>query len=143
MKIIFNEDALSDIEPPCVAMSFVNHRAVLYKLFVVGEEYRLVERPSVKDLEPGQIETIKFDSHDVSKPNSCSHLTKIYPEKNLKNKPEIDEMKIRKLVEIIRNVFRMCLCGIDILLEEKTGRYAIIDINAFPGKDYHTDSSLL
>ena len=48
MSIIFNESGLNDIEVPCVAQTFVNHNAKLFKIFVVGDQHFIVERPSVK-----------------------------------------------------------------------------------------------
>ena len=32
MSIIFNEEGLQDITPPCVCQEFVNHNAILYKV---------------------------------------------------------------------------------------------------------------
>lgn len=32
MSIIFNEEGLQDVNPPCVCQEFVNHNAVLYKV---------------------------------------------------------------------------------------------------------------
>lgn len=49
MAIIFNEQGLEDIQPPCVAQTFHNHNAVLYKVFVIGEKHHIVERPSIKN----------------------------------------------------------------------------------------------
>lgn len=53
MAIIFSEEDLQDIQPPCVIQSFINHNAVLYKVFVVGDSYTVVERPSLKNFPPG------------------------------------------------------------------------------------------
>nr|XP_054597582.1 inositol-tetrakisphosphate 1-kinase isoform X3 [Nothobranchius furzeri] len=53
MAIIFNEEDLKDVKPPCVIQSFINHNAVLYKVFVVGESYTVVERPSLKNFPSG------------------------------------------------------------------------------------------
>uniref|UniRef100_A0A8C5LM89 Inositol-tetrakisphosphate 1-kinase n=1 Tax=Jaculus jaculus TaxID=51337 RepID=A0A8C5LM89_JACJA len=61
MAIIFNKEGLSAIEPPCVVQNFINHNAVLYKVFVVGELYTVVQRPS----------------HNVSKPELSSVLTEL------------------------------------------------------------------
>lgn len=36
MVLIFNERGLNVCKPPCVVQSFVNHNAVLHKVFVVG-----------------------------------------------------------------------------------------------------------
>lgn len=53
MAIIFNKQGLKDIRPPCVAQSFINHNAVLYKVYVVGDEQFVCERPSLKNLTAG------------------------------------------------------------------------------------------
>lgn len=49
MSVIFNERGVADCKPPCVAQSFINHNAVLYKVYVVGDHYQVVERPSLKN----------------------------------------------------------------------------------------------
>lgn len=53
MAIIFSEEDLNDVKPPCVIQSFINHNAVLYKVFVVGDSYTVVERPSLKNFPSG------------------------------------------------------------------------------------------
>lgn len=53
MAIVFNQEGLSAIRPPCVVQSFINHNAVLYKVFVVGEAYTVVQRPSLKNFSAG------------------------------------------------------------------------------------------
>lgn len=49
MSIIFHEGAVKDCEPPCVAQTFIPHDAVLFKIFVIGKKYFVVERPSLKN----------------------------------------------------------------------------------------------
>jgi len=53
MAIIFNEKGLKDVEPPCVAQTFINHNAVLYKIFVIGKKHFVVPRPSLKNFFAG------------------------------------------------------------------------------------------
>ena len=53
MTVIFNEDGLKDIRPPCVAQTFVNHNATLYKIFKIGSKQYIGHRPSLKNLYPG------------------------------------------------------------------------------------------
>uniref|UniRef100_A0A3B3U5W1 inositol-1,3,4-trisphosphate 5/6-kinase n=1 Tax=Poecilia latipinna TaxID=48699 RepID=A0A3B3U5W1_9TELE len=79
MAIIFSEEDLKDVKPPCVIQSFINHNAVLYKVFVVGDSYTVVERPSLKNFPAGPAErkSIFFNSHNVSKPESSSDLTSV------------------------------------------------------------------
>ncbi|KAA8582211.1 hypothetical protein FQN60_008951, partial [Etheostoma spectabile] len=108
MAIIFSEEDLKDVKPPCVIQSFINHNAVLYKVFVVGDSYTVVERPSLKNFPagPADREAIFFNSHNVSKPESSSDLT---------------------------TALGVSLFGIDVIINNQTGQHAVIDINAFPG----------
>lgn len=36
MVVIFNEKGLKVCKPPCVIQTFVNHNAVLHKVFLIG-----------------------------------------------------------------------------------------------------------
>lgn len=53
MSLIFSAASLVDVHPPCVLQSFVNHGAVLHKVFVVGNHHFCVERPSLKNFPSG------------------------------------------------------------------------------------------
>uniref|UniRef100_A0A4W5RRX8 Inositol-tetrakisphosphate 1-kinase n=1 Tax=Hucho hucho TaxID=62062 RepID=A0A4W5RRX8_9TELE len=82
MAIIFSEEDLKDVKPPCVIQSFINHNAVLYKVFVVGESYTLVERPSLKNFPAGPAgeedpgDSVYLWAHSVSVDVMC--LTKVH-----------------------------------------------------------------
>ncbi|XP_014281035.1 inositol-tetrakisphosphate 1-kinase [Halyomorpha halys] len=137
MAIVFNEKGLKDCQPPCVAHAFVNHNAVLYKLFIIGGEYHIVERPSLKNFYPDpDRETIYFNSHDVSKSDSSSSLSVLdEDEPSDECHTKADPATLGHIVEIITAVLGMNLLGVDIVVENKTGRHAIIDINPYPGYD--------
>ena len=70
MAIIFNEAGLADIKPPCVAQTFVNHNAVLYKIFVIGDQYFVVERPSLKNFKAGGI----YHCNSGTPTELCDHV---------------------------------------------------------------------
>jgi len=53
MSIVFHEAGLKCIEIPCVAQTFVNHNARLFKVFVIGDKQFVVERPSLKNFIAG------------------------------------------------------------------------------------------
>ncbi|MBN3312652.1 ITPK1 kinase, partial [Atractosteus spatula] len=135
MAIIFSEENLKDIKPPCVIQSFINHNAVLYKVFVVGESYTVVERPSLKNFPAGPADrkAIFFNSHNVSKPESSSDLTS---RENVEGvfQPPSDDV-IRKLSSLLRQELGVSLFGIDVIINNQTGQHAVIDINAFPGNE--------
>ncbi|CAH2314148.1 inositol-tetrakisphosphate 1-kinase-like [Pelobates cultripes] len=79
MSLIFNEGGLNEVTPPCLLQSFINHNATLYKVFVVGSEHFVVRRPSLRNFPLGETDekTIFFNSHEVSKAESCSHLSQV------------------------------------------------------------------
>ncbi|GAB1600541.1 inositol-tetrakisphosphate 1-kinase-like [Argonauta hians] len=133
MAIIFNEEGLKDVRPPCVAQSFISHNAVLYKVFVVGDEQFICERPSLKNLIAGDDKTIFFNTNDVSTPDATHFLNEM-DEKELSSrhvKPNFT--KLKDLGSQLRSYLKLGLFGIDVIVECGTNRYAIIDINIFPG----------
>uniref|UniRef100_A0A8I3PKR4 Inositol-tetrakisphosphate 1-kinase n=1 Tax=Canis lupus familiaris TaxID=9615 RepID=A0A8I3PKR4_CANLF len=133
MAIVFNQEGLSAIQPPCVVQNFINHNAVLYKVFVVGESYTVVQRPSLKNFSAGTSdrESIFFNSHNVSKPESSSVLTALDKIEGVFERPS-DEV-IQELSRALRQALGVSLFGIDIIINNQTGQHAVIDINAFPG----------
>ena len=46
---------------------------------------------------------------------------------------EPDEAKMSCLAATLRTKFQVDLFGVDVIIENTTGRYAVIDINSFPG----------
>lgn len=180
MCIIFNEAGLKDVKPPCVAQSFVNHNAKLFKLFVIKDKYYIMERPSLKNFQAADQETVFFYSHDISKPNSSSSLTELDELDKLNLETLMSQMKsmstsnrdvtmqlkeehgnqehdnnnsicnqkadqlshlmpsderLNKIVKIFSEKLGLTFYGIDIIIENGTSRYAIIDMNTFPGYD--------
>ncbi|KAH1022263.1 hypothetical protein HUJ04_011686, partial [Dendroctonus ponderosae] len=136
MSIIFNEKYLGDCKTPCVAQSFINHNAILYKIFIVGDRHCYFERPSLKNFQASQRESIHFDSSDVSKADSKSRLSVLDPDDVIKIEERNPDSKIIEVIaNTLRKSFGMDLLGIDVVIENTSGRYAIIDVNAYPGYD--------
>ncbi|KOC60339.1 Inositol-tetrakisphosphate 1-kinase [Habropoda laboriosa] len=137
MMVIFNEQGLNDCLPPCVAQEFINHNAILYKIYIVGEHFHVVERPSFKNFYEEDctiLNTIFFRSHDISKSDSRSKWSILSEEDiplTVKPKHEILEKIVKKITEL----FGLLLVGVDVVIENHTGKYAIIDVNIFPGYD--------
>lgn len=138
MSLIFGKSGLKTISPPCVAQTFINHNARLFKLFLIKDKYYVIERPSLKNFKYGDTdcETEYFDSHDISKPNSCCALTELDRNDEI-NYPilEPEKQRLDRIVKVVSNELGLSLLGIDVIIENKSGRYAIIDMNAFPGYD--------
>jgi len=60
MAIIFNEDGLADVDPPCVVQSFINHNARMFKIFIVGPRHFVVQRPSIHNFYPRGLHSVIF-----------------------------------------------------------------------------------
>lgn len=137
MMIIFNERDLKDCQLLCVAQDFINHNAILYKVFVVGEHFRVVERPSFKNFyeeDCHSLSTIFFDSHDISKSGSKSKWS-VLSEEDIPLTVKPNYQIFETIVKSIKEIFGLILVGVDVVIENHTGRYAIIDVNVFPGYD--------
>lgn len=133
MSIIFNEKQLEEIKIPSVAQSFINHNAILYKLFIVGSKYHCVERPSIKNFRTTELNVISFQSSDVSKAGCQHDLSVLDPEDRNAVKIEPDHKVLSEIAKTMRKEFGMDLLGVDVVISNRTSRYAIIDVNAFPG----------
>ncbi|CAH0560710.1 unnamed protein product [Brassicogethes aeneus] len=135
MSIIFNESGLKDCRIPSVVQKFIKHNAILYKIFTVGDKHSFVERPSLKNYMACDLrKTIFFESTNVSKSDSKSELSILDPQEKVKNffpNPDIFDF----ISKSIRQAFGMDLLGIDVIICNETGKYGIIDVNAFPGYD--------
>lgn len=133
MSLIFSAGSLADIHPPCVLQSFVNHGAILHKVFVVGDDHFCVERPSLKNFPSGPCdrETIFFNSHQVSKPESSSDLTELDEQMPCLPPPSFEA--VAALVRELRAQLGMALFGVDVIINIHTHTLTVIDINIFPG----------
>lgn len=133
MSLIFSAGSLADIHPPCVLQSFVNHGAVLHKVFVVGDKYFCVERPSLKNFPSGPCDrkTIFFNSHQVSKPESSSDLTAL--DEQMPCLPPPSSQAVAALASELRVQLGMALFGVDVIINIHTHTLTVIDINIFPG----------
>ncbi|PVD26152.1 hypothetical protein C0Q70_13821 [Pomacea canaliculata] len=113
MAIIFSEESLRDVKPPCVAQSFLNHNALLYKIFVVGNRQFVVQRPSLKNLYPGNYPTIFFDTQEVSKPDSSHPLNEVDMKSIDEPLIKPDWQLLEQLGAAIGNVMELRFEGVD------------------------------
>jgi len=131
MSLVFNESGLKDVSYPCVAQSFVNHNGVLFKVFVVGSKTFIARRPSIKNQTTCDQSTIHFRTQDVSKPHSRNYLNADLAEAG--DHPEPDASLMHEVGQAMRSALGINIMGVDVIMEINTGRYGLIDVNAFPG----------
>ena len=142
MAIIFSEHSVRDVMSPCVVQEFVNHGCKLYKIANADRSHYICERPSVKNLKAGCEPTVYFDSMTVSKVNIHNKdLHAVNPRflefrTFLEDEDKLDCVLDREvLVELLRRIVQysgLSFFGVDIIIDEKTGNYGIIDLNYMP-----------
>jgi len=141
MCLIFNEEGLKDVDPPSVAQTFIDHNVLLYKIYVTGNKYDLVERPSLKNFsqihaensDNGEMKTIFFNSHDISSVDSTRN--KLTQSGDLQVPPEVNHATIRSIVETLGSSIEMTMYGCDVIVCPRTRKHYVIDVNVFPGYD--------
>ena len=78
-------------------------------------------------------EPIHFHSDEVSKPTTSNLLTlQGQDEREVGQKPCPTVLK--SIAKGVHKKLKVGLFGVDVVVEPATGRYAIIDVNVFPGK---------
>lgn len=74
----------------------------------------------------------------MSKSDSTSSLSILDPGEEAQQQHIMaDPDKVKAIVHALRNILGMSLLGVDIVVENNTGRHAIIDINAYPGNHFY------
>lgn len=150
MSLIFGENGLSDIKTPCFLQQFHNHNGYMLKIYTVGEKYYLCKRPSIRDLKPGNLPSVHFNSGNISKRGKTSPLHIDFSEHGtdaviVNDDPSlIEEDVVVELLKRLKGEMEFNLLGIDIIVDKNSGNYGIIDVNYFPGYDgarnkFHTD----
>ncbi|KAF2359869.1 Inositol-tetrakisphosphate 1-kinase [Trinorchestia longiramus] len=139
LAVVLSERRLQEWHGPCVAQSFVPHGAVLYKLYVLGSDWYLDVRPSLKNFKATDAPTVHFNSAKVSKAGSCSTLTQLDQSDLHTAVHEPKSAVLQQIVDVVRNNLKMDLLGIDVVIDSNTGHYAIIDVNPFPSYDSIAD----
>ncbi|KPJ06534.1 Inositol-tetrakisphosphate 1-kinase [Papilio machaon] len=121
MVLIFNKKGLNACKPPCVVQSFVNHNAVLHKVFVVGNRYHICQRPSLKNFNASEeLEPIFYTTGEVCKADSRSTLSILDPHDKPDIKLTLDENKIKPIIRLLREKIGLLLTGFDVVIDNVT-----------------------
>ena len=140
MTLIFSYENLTDLPIPCFMQEFCNHGGVLYKVFIVGDNVNLCQRPSIKDVDCASKKTLTFVTKDVSK-MGIAFLPEFHetdPNKrrwlSCDEKPDmLNRVIVDEMCQRVRKKTNLHLLGLDVLVEKGSGNYALIDANHFPG----------
>ncbi|XP_065070472.1 inositol-tetrakisphosphate 1-kinase-like [Rhopilema esculentum] len=136
MRIVFSEENLKDLSLPCVVQEFLNHGGKMFKVYVIGDKFYTCEKPSVRNLHASDKETLFFDSTNITKGEYFPKLHEKDPSAinfaTSDNKELLDGRVISFLIQKLRMVLDFNMLGIDIIIDERTQNYGIIDLNYSP-----------
>ncbi|CAN4128136.1 unnamed protein product [Withania somnifera] len=137
MLLVFNKDGLRKLTPPIVLQEFVNHGAVIFKVYVIGDYVKCVKRkslPDVKEDNLGRLESY-LPFSQVSNLNNCEKDDdKYYKLMNLENAELPPLSFLSEIAMGLRLATKLHLFNFDVIRDNRVGnRYLIIDINYFPG----------
>jgi inositol-1,3,4-trisphosphate 5/6-kinase/inositol-tetrakisphosphate 1-kinase len=117
-----------------IVQEFVNHNAVVYKVYTIGSFSYVMPRKSCSNITHSVFDFIDFDS---SKPWPVA-LKSLDEPVFL----ELDAKLIEEVSELVSDFTMTALFGYDILVQADTGDIVIVDFNSFPGYKELTDISL-
>ena len=136
MRIIFSEDRLKDLSLPCVVQEFLNHGGKMFKVYVIGDKFYICEKPSIQNFHASDKETLFFDSTNITKGEYFPTLHEKDPSainfETSDHKELLDRQVISALIQRLRSVLHFYMLGIDIIIDEETKNYGIIDLNYSP-----------
>ena len=107
-----------------VLQEYAHHHEKVYKLFVLGKHKGSVIRRSLPDS--------KIFAGDVHNFNNAVPFPKESYQK-FNEVDELDQEKVDLFVKQVNRDFNMNIFGLDLLVEEGTGKHLVLDMNYFPG----------
>nr|GMD94345.1 inositol-tetrakisphosphate 1-kinase 1-like [Ipomoea batatas]GMD96137.1 inositol-tetrakisphosphate 1-kinase 1-like [Ipomoea batatas]GMD98332.1 inositol-tetrakisphosphate 1-kinase 1-like [Ipomoea batatas]GMD99181.1 inositol-tetrakisphosphate 1-kinase 1-like [Ipomoea batatas]GME00052.1 inositol-tetrakisphosphate 1-kinase 1-like [Ipomoea batatas] len=112
MLLVFNKDGLCKLKPPIVLQEFVNHGAVIFKVYVGYFSF-------------SQVSNCRTNEKNVDK--YCKMM-------NLEDAELPPLSFLTEIARGLRRATRLHLFNFDVIRDNKVGnRYLVIDINYFPG----------
>lgn len=140
MSLIYDQFGLSCLDTPLVLQEFVNHGAVLFKVYVIGDGIKVVRRFSLPDLSEKDMGFGVKSFPRVSCAAATANEADLDPEAAVLPPQRLLEC----LVAELRTRLNLSLFNFDMIREGGSGsRYYVIDINYFPGFGKVPDYELL
>jgi len=142
MGVVLREEGLRHVqETPCLLQEYVNHNALLHKVYVMGNHVSVFCRPSLPNLPTCCEEAYDFCEFDSQRPYPTLQDFGLRHVKRAKfmsmnNDDEEEEEKvtadeIRPVVDVLKQAFGLELFGFDILVTAE-GELLVVDVNYFP-----------
>jgi inositol-1,3,4-trisphosphate 5/6-kinase/inositol-tetrakisphosphate 1-kinase len=124
MALVYSTAGLADLQlgKKIVLQEFVNHDAVLHKVYVIGDKVFVGVRPSLPNIDLakttldyeyfGRISSVEAD---ISKPANAP-----------------SQLLVEKACRELRKRLGLSLFGVDIITKTNTNEHFVIDVNYFP-----------
>ena len=122
---IYNKGGLSQCKYPCIIQQYYNHDGYVYKIYIIGNNIYQKIHPSATPTSSCYDKSIEFIQHltsnDIYNNNIVNNII-TFPSMNL----------LKKLVQKLKEIFKLSLFGVDLIYNLNEKIYYIIDINYFP-----------
>ena len=149
MGVVLKEAGLEYArETPCLLQEYVNHNAVLHKVYVLGNHVSVFCRPSLPNLPSNCEEGFDFCEFDSQRPYPTLQDFGLRDAKRAKLSVEVEQEQvtveeIRPVVDGLKQAFGLELFGFDILVTFER-ELLVVDVNYFPSyKEVSNFPSLL
>ncbi|KYQ91455.1 inositol 1 [Tieghemostelium lacteum] len=129
MSILFKEEDLHSIESqfPVLVQEYINHNAIIYKAFVIGNYTSVVYRKSLKNLSTDEKSPIYFDSQ---KPLPPTLLDQQDVDTSLVELPTLETLSA--ISKDLQKHLSLTLFGFDVIIDCVSKKLSIVDVNYFP-----------
>eukprot|EP00850_Spirogloea_muscicola_P018621 SM000172S03094 [mRNA] locus=s172:280264:282544:- [translate_table: standard] len=135
MSLVYNDRGLLQLKPPVVLQEFINHGAVIFKVYVVGDYVKCVRRRSLPDVgkedlnECDGVKPFSQISNASSTGKTGEHI-----DASLASTPLPPSKLVVDIAAALRQELDLRLFNYDLIRDSHLGdHYYVIDINYFPG----------
>ena len=148
MGVVLRMSGLQHVkETPCLLQQYVNHNAVLFKVYVLGNHVSVFERPSLPNLPCECQDGYDFCEFDSQRPYPTLEEFGLLQSSNKRPKLEqpaaVTVEEIQPVVDALKVAFSLELFGFDILVTSEK-ELLVVDVNYFPSyKEVSNFPSLL
>ncbi|KAI3744032.1 hypothetical protein L1987_57104 [Smallanthus sonchifolius] len=137
MSLVVNHEGLTtglDLDPPVVLQQFVNHGGIMFKVYVADEYVKCVKRSSLPDVSNETMEKLALESGGVMSFSKISGAVIAGDADNSDEKVKMPEPEfVDEVAKGLRQALGLRLFNFDMIKDDKSDGYLVVDINYFPG----------
>ncbi|EGG18922.1 inositol 1,3,4-triphosphate 5/6 kinase [Cavenderia fasciculata] len=131
MGIFFSEKELHQFKPPMLVQEYINHNAIIYKVFVIGSYLNIVHRKSLRNVTDNGNVIKKIIDNIFQKPLPSFLLPEKEYTQDMVQFPHKDILMA--ISNMIQKDLSLTLFGFDVITDVTTKKHAVVDLNYFPG----------